>query len=100
MDLCWGGSRCRGQSRLPGSIDLMLRFARILVVAVIAGCGVVAVHAALDLGSEFLEFGFEGIADFALLCAGILLVSLSDRELFWAVPPRHERSKAHRGRHA
>lgn len=62
---------------------------------VIVAAAATAVHALLGLKGVLGE-----TVDLGLLIGGLFLVSLSDRELFWAAPPKHERPKGHRGRHA
>jgi hypothetical protein len=70
----------------------MLRFVSILLAMVAMAVVVGAVRKALHLGPEFLGGGFpEELADLGLLVAGLLIVSLSDRELFWAAPPKRKR---------
>lgn len=70
----------------------MLRTIRILLAMVIVAVVVIAVHAALDVDGTAGEF-----VDLGLLVAGSLVVSLSDRELFWATPPKNKHTK-HRTR--
>jgi hypothetical protein len=59
----------------------MLRVIRILLAMLIAAVAATAAHAALGLDGAVGE-----LADLGLLLAAALLTSLSDRELFWAVP--------------
>jgi hypothetical protein len=66
----------------------MLRLVRISLATLIVVTGATAIHAALDL-----EGIVGGLADLGLLIAAMLLASLSDRELFWAAPPRRKRSR-------
>ena len=70
----------------------MWRIVRISLALVVASVGAAAVHAGLGLGPEFLGPGLGGVIDLGLILAVGLLVSLCDRELFWATPSR-------RGRH-
>jgi hypothetical protein len=51
----------------------------------------VAVHRALGLGSNFVEFDLGGLVDLALLAAAILLTGLSDREYFLGQSPKRRR---------
>lgn len=59
----------------------------------ISCAGVAAAHKALGLGPEFLGPGLEGLVDLGLMVVGALLMSLSDREYFWAIPPKPKRAK-------
>jgi hypothetical protein len=68
----------------------MFRMARILLAMAVAAAGATAIHTALDLGGVI-----GGLADLGLLVAAMLLASLSDRELFWAAPPKRGHSRHH-----
>jgi hypothetical protein len=73
----------------------MLRFVRIVFAVIAAAVAIGVVHKTLGLG-EFLGPGlWRELVDLGLLVAGILLVSLSDRELFWMAPPKGKRSERH-----
>jgi hypothetical protein len=65
---------------------MMIRVVRI-------GLAIVAV--ALGLSAVWRALGFDGhaggLGQIALILIGMLLVSLTDRELFWDVRPRHRR---------
>jgi hypothetical protein len=63
-----------------------LRFARITLAIVVAGLAMGTVDRALGFD------GFDGeIANVFFIVAAMLLASLSDRELFWATPPKRHR---------
>ena len=64
----------------------MLRFARIALVTVVVTVGVGLFEHALGL-QEFAG----GLGDIGFLTVTMLLASLSDRQLFWAIPPKHRR---------
>jgi hypothetical protein len=76
----------------------MLRFVRIGIAMVVSCAAVVGAHSALGLGPEFIGPGLTGLVDIGLGLAAALLMSLSDREYFWAMPPKHRGSKS--GTHA
>jgi hypothetical protein len=76
-------------------MELMMRIVRIAKVVVLAGIGVFAGHAALGLGSEFIGPGISGVFDIALLVMAMVLASLTERELFWAAPPKRSGSTHH-----
>jgi hypothetical protein len=60
-----------------------LRFARITLAIVVSG---------LAMGTVESSLGFDGgIANGFFIVAAMLLASLSDRELFWATPPKRHR---------
>jgi hypothetical protein len=73
---------------------MLFRFARILVTLLVVAFAAAVLHNALGF-----DGAVSGLTDLALLIGGGLLVSLSDRELFWAASPRERRSK-HRDRAA
>jgi len=73
---------------------MLIRITRILVALLVVSFAAAAVHNALGLRGIVGE-----LADLALIVGAMLLASLSDRELFWAAPPREKRSK-HRDRAA
>ncbi|HET7484415.1 MAG TPA: hypothetical protein VFJ64_03475 [Solirubrobacterales bacterium] len=64
----------------------VLRFARITLAIVVAG---------FAMGTIDRAFGLDGldgeIANVFFIMAAMLLASLSDRELFWATPPKRRR---------
>ena len=63
----------------------MLRFVRIALVTVVVTVGVGLFEHALGLQ------GFAGgLGDIGFLIVTMILASLSDRELFWAIPPKHQ----------
>ena len=64
----------------------MLRFVRIALVTVVVTVGVGLFEHALGLQ------GFAGgLGDIGFLIGDrMILASLSDRELFWAIPPKHQ----------
>lgn len=64
----------------------MLRFARIALVTIVVTIGVGLFEHALGL-QEFAG----GLGDVGFLIVTMFLASLSDRELFWAIPPKHRR---------
>lgn len=70
----------------------MLRIARISIAFLVVCAGAIAVRAVVGLDGVAGEF-----VDLVTLVGAMLLLSLSDREFFWASPPRSERSKR-RGR--
>jgi hypothetical protein len=76
-------------------MELMMRIVRIAKVIVLAGIGVFAGHAALGLGPEFIGPGVAGVFDVALLVTAMVLASLTERELFWAAPPKQGGSTRH-----
>jgi hypothetical protein len=66
----------------------MSRFVCIALATIAGGVAVATVYRALGLD------GFDGeIVKLGLMIVGMLLVSLADRELFWALPPKHERRR-------
>ena len=66
----------------------ILRFARITAAIVVASIVMGAINRAIGLD------GLDGeIANLFFLVAAMLLASLSDRELFWGLPPKHERRR-------
>jgi hypothetical protein len=77
----------------------MMRFVRIGTAMAFCCAGATAIHNALGLGQEFVGPGLGGLVDLALLAVTGLLVSLSDREYFWATPPKQGRRR-HRARAA
>ena len=64
----------------------VLRFARITLAILVAGLAMGAVNRALGLDG----LGGE-VVNVLLVVAAMLLASLSDRELFWAVPSKRRR---------
>jgi len=64
----------------------MLRFARIAAVTIAVVVGVGIFEHALGL-QEFAG----GLGDIGFLLVTMILASLSDRELFWATPPKRQR---------
>jgi hypothetical protein len=65
---------------------MVFRLIRILPAVAVVSIGAAALYRALGLD------GFDGyIVKLFLLVAGMLLVSLTDRELFWAIPPKGHR---------
>lgn len=74
--------------RSLGSIWVMKRFVRIGLATIAAVVGVGLIEHALGL-QEFAG----GLGDIGFLIATMLLASLSDRELFWAIPPKRERRR-------
>lgn len=75
----------------------MRRFVRITAAFIVALAGAVGVHAALNLGPDFLGPGIGGAIDLVLIVAAGLLISLSDREAFWGTPPKPKRAKRRSG---
>jgi len=78
----WGGSR-------PGflaSIRAMRCFVRTNVAILVVGFGLSVVWRAVGLDALPQELG-----SIVFIVVGMLLVSLTDRELFWDIPPRHRR---------
>lgn len=70
----------------PATIDLMIRFVRILFGIVAAAAAVAWVQRALGLE------GFAGAPGEAFFTAiALLLASLADREFFYGTPPKHRR---------
>lgn len=67
-------------------MGLMLRFLRIALATVASAVGVGLFQRLLDL--QGLAWG---LGDVGFLLVAMLLASLSDRELFWAIPPKHRR---------
>jgi hypothetical protein len=64
----------------------MFRFVRVALATIASAVGVGLFQRWLDLQ------GFAwGLGDVAFLLIAMLLASLSDRELFWAVPRRRRR---------
>jgi hypothetical protein len=84
MDLHWRDNKFH----LSGSMVLMLRYARIALAVVVVALGVGFLVRALGLQG----FGGE-LGDIGVLILMMLLVSLTDRELFWPLPPKHERRR-------
>lgn len=72
-----------------------MRFVRIVKVALIAGFGLLAARWALGLDSEFLGPGLAGVLDLGLFVVALVLASLTERELFWAAPPKRRGSTRH-----
>jgi hypothetical protein len=60
----------------------MLRWLRILIAMVVVAAAATAVRAFLDFQGELGE-----ALNLGLMIGGLFLVSLSDRELFWAASP-------------
>jgi hypothetical protein len=63
----------------------MLRFARIALVTVLVTIGVGLFEQALGLQGLA-----GGLGDIGFLTLTMILASFSDRELFWAIPPKHQ----------
>ena len=79
--------RGRGpRSRLLATVHMMIRVVRI---------GLAIVVVALGLSVVWRALGFDGhaggLGQIALILIGMLLVSLTDRELFWDARPRRRR---------
>jgi hypothetical protein len=77
----------------------MRRVIRISVVAVPVCVAVAAIRATLGLGPELIGPGWSGFLDLGLLAAAMFVISLSDREYFWATPPKQS-SRRRRARAA
>jgi hypothetical protein len=65
---------------------MMLRFIRVALATLAAAVGVGLFQRWLDL--QGLAWG---LGDVGFLLVAMFLASLSDRELFWAVPPKKNR---------
>jgi hypothetical protein len=73
----------------------MMLIVRIAKVVLIAALGVLAGRWALGLGPELVGPRLSDIADLCVFVAALVLASLTERELFWAAPPKRSGATRH-----
>lgn len=72
-----------------------MRFVRIIKVVLIAGLCVLVARWAFGPALGYLGPGLREIANLCLCVVAMVLASLTERELFWAAPPRRRGPTRH-----
>lgn len=83
-DMAPGG--CGPRPRLLANICMMRRSVRTNLAIVIVAIGLGVVWRALGIDGHV-----GGLGNIAFIVVGMLIVSLTDREMFWDIPPRRRR---------